>query len=163
MKRWILIGAALLFVFGSWGYTYQSASKVWNKEDKTVAQHGVFGDSFGSINALFSGLAFLGVVVALVIQSGESKRQQQEFLLQSKISASAAIIEAEKTLAEYYTQAIQNNAPSPVPAEPRVTWADFLQKSRERVLEMSKELVQLHKQLKEVQAEPAAKPEPAHA
>jgi hypothetical protein len=38
-------------------------------------QRGQFGDLFGSINALFSGLAFAGVVVALILQNEELRRQ----------------------------------------------------------------------------------------
>jgi hypothetical protein len=36
-----------------------------------VATRGQFGDIFGSVNALFSGLAVAGVIVAILIQRGQ--------------------------------------------------------------------------------------------
>jgi hypothetical protein len=39
---------------------------------------GLFGDSFGAINALFSGLAFAGVIVAIMLQREELRLQRQE-------------------------------------------------------------------------------------
>lgn len=43
---------------------------------------GVFGDQFGSINALFSGLAFAGVIVSLFFQKHEIRLQREELTLQ---------------------------------------------------------------------------------
>lgn len=39
---------------------------------------GVKGDSFGAVNALFSGFALAGVVIAIMLQSEELKLQRQE-------------------------------------------------------------------------------------
>ena len=39
---------------------------------------GLFGDAFGSVNALFSGLALAGVIVALMMQQDELKLQRSE-------------------------------------------------------------------------------------
>ena len=47
--------------------------------------HGTFGDLFGAINALFSGLAFLGVIVAILLQKEELKEQRKE-IIQSRIA-----------------------------------------------------------------------------
>lgn len=44
--------------------------------DKSMA--GIFGDSFGFANALFSGLAFAGVIITLFRQGTELKLQQEE-------------------------------------------------------------------------------------
>ena len=38
---------------------------------------GVFGDSFGGINSLFSGLAFAGIIITILIQSEELKLQRE--------------------------------------------------------------------------------------
>lgn len=43
-----------------------------------IAHRGQFGDLFGSINALFSGLAFAGVIVAILLQREELKLQREE-------------------------------------------------------------------------------------
>ncbi len=40
--------------------------------------HGTFGDLFGAINALFSGLAFLGVIIAIILQKKELEEQRKE-------------------------------------------------------------------------------------
>jgi hypothetical protein len=39
---------------------------------------GAFGDMFGAVNALFSGLAFAGVVYAILLQRNELELQRQE-------------------------------------------------------------------------------------
>jgi len=44
---------------------------------------GPFGDMFGAVNALFSGLAFAGVIVAILMQQEELKIQRKE-LTQSR-------------------------------------------------------------------------------
>jgi hypothetical protein len=43
---------------------------------------GTFGDTFGALNALFSGLAFTGVIVTILIQRTELKNQRIELQLQ---------------------------------------------------------------------------------
>ncbi len=48
----------------------------------TWVLRGQFGDSFGAINALFSGLAFAGVIIALVFQRRELVLQRTELRLQ---------------------------------------------------------------------------------
>jgi hypothetical protein len=67
----------------------------WYKE------RGTFGDMFGALNALFSGLAFLGVILAIVLQYEELKEQRQE-IRQSRIAheATAKSLEAQLRNAE---------------------------------------------------------------
>lgn len=43
---------------------------------------GTFGDTFGALNALFSGLALAGVIVTILIQRTELKNQRVELSLQ---------------------------------------------------------------------------------
>ena len=43
---------------------------------------GQFGDLFGSINALFSGLAFVGLIYAILLQQNELSLQRKELQLQ---------------------------------------------------------------------------------
>lgn len=42
-----------------------------------IAERGQFGDSFGAVNALFSGLAFGGVICAILLQKRELKLQRK--------------------------------------------------------------------------------------
>ncbi|QEG39384.1 putative phage abortive infection protein [Roseimaritima ulvae] len=51
---------------------------IWLATGKEPATAGEFGDMFGASNALFSGLAFLGVVVAILLQSQELALQREE-------------------------------------------------------------------------------------
>lgn len=44
----------------------------------SLDRRGLFGDSFGAINALFAGLAFAGVILALIYQRKELGVQQEE-------------------------------------------------------------------------------------
>lgn len=43
---------------------------------------GTFGDTFGALNSLFSGLAFAGVIVTILIQKSELENQRTELQLQ---------------------------------------------------------------------------------
>lgn len=45
---------------------------------KDLPDRGTFGDMFGAVNALFSGLAFVGVIFAILLQSNELKLQRKE-------------------------------------------------------------------------------------
>lgn len=47
----------------------------------TSDKHGQFGDMFGMTNAIFSGLAFLGVICAIILQSQELAAQREELKL----------------------------------------------------------------------------------
>ncbi len=47
-----------------------------NKE--TLSQLGTIGDAFGALNTLFSGLAFAGIIVSIVLQSRELKDTRRE-------------------------------------------------------------------------------------
>ena len=56
----IVFGVAVYRMFGSWG------------------ERGSFGDMFGAVNTLFSGLALAGVVYAILLQRRELALQREE-------------------------------------------------------------------------------------
>ena len=62
----ILCGFIIFFSFDTWG------------------ERGSFGDMFGSINALFSGLALAGVIYAILLQRKELSLQREELKLTRK-------------------------------------------------------------------------------
>lgn len=77
---WITITCSLIIIVGFW---------LWNY---FYAFQGEFGDKFGVINSLFSGLAFAGIIITILLQSRELKLQREEleetrvvFKKQSKI------------------------------------------------------------------------------
>ncbi len=55
------------------------------------ASRGQFGDVFGAVNALFSGLAFAGLIFAILLQREDLELQRQELTLtRQELSRSAA-------------------------------------------------------------------------
>jgi hypothetical protein len=54
-----------------------AVSKKWAVSNEWAVR-GQIGDSFGAVNALFSGLAFVGVLYAIVLQRFEIAHQQAE-------------------------------------------------------------------------------------
>ncbi len=58
----------------------------------SIEKAGQFGDSFGVITGLFSGLAFSGVLVTLYLQREEMKRSVQEHSQNTKLTALAALL-----------------------------------------------------------------------
>lgn len=71
-KLTIISVFAILFVIICWLYTYQ------NLKDQDPTIRGTFGDMFGGVNALFSGLAFCGIIITILLQSSELKLQREE-------------------------------------------------------------------------------------
>lgn len=52
-----------------------------NHASKALEAKGQFGDSFGMVNSLFSGLAFAGIIFTIILQRKELKLQRQELEL----------------------------------------------------------------------------------
>ena len=74
----------------------------------TWTERGTIGDSFGMTNALFSGLAFAGVVYAILLQRQELALQREELqLTRQELSKSAA---AQQETADTQRQLAQLNA-----------------------------------------------------
>jgi hypothetical protein len=67
----LLVG---LLVCGLWFYT-KITLQVLDPSDR-----GTFADMFGSVNALFSGLAFAGVIYAILLQREELGLQREELI-----------------------------------------------------------------------------------
>ncbi len=53
---------------------------LWSAEDDI----GKFGDVFGAVNSLFSGLAFAGIIISILMQSRDLQMQNKQLSLQSK-------------------------------------------------------------------------------
>jgi hypothetical protein len=90
----------------------------WPISELSISKSGVFGDSFGALTSLFSGLAFSGMIVTILLQRDELELQRKEIALnreQFERSASAqersARLSALSTLlAEYKDQLDRNDA-----------------------------------------------------
>lgn len=68
------------------------------------AERGVFGDQFGAVNALFSGLAFAGVIYAISLQRHEVR------MLHEELERSKEILEKQQELADVQIAAQRHQA-----------------------------------------------------
>lgn len=75
----LLIGGVLLTVIG---YAALIIGLTWPITELSVEKSGVFGDSFGLLTSLFSGLAFAGLIITIVMQKNELALQREELKLQ---------------------------------------------------------------------------------
>ena len=73
-RLWIWIVVAIIGVLAAWGLSW------WliHKNIDCSTERGTFGDMFGAVNALFSGLAFAGLIATLLYQKEELKLQREE-------------------------------------------------------------------------------------
>ncbi len=70
-KRYPLL--ILIVIFILWGFSWFLISEIF-----PMTERGVFGDSYGAVNSLFSGLALFGVIYAILLQKIELKLQRKE-------------------------------------------------------------------------------------
>ncbi|MGJ7612580.1 MULTISPECIES: putative phage abortive infection protein [unclassified Variovorax] len=75
----VLVCTLIICVVLIWGASWFYAEHYVKSSDTKLltdeGARGVFGDQFGAVNALFSGLAFTGVIITLLLQRNEIKRQ----------------------------------------------------------------------------------------
>lgn len=75
---WILIGGVFSLVSL---YAGTIIYLTWPISQISVSASGVFGDSFGPLTSLFSGLAFAGLIITIIMQRDELSLQRQELNL----------------------------------------------------------------------------------
>ena len=71
---WIWIIVAIIGVIALWLLSWWGISEFIDEP----INRGTFGDMFGAVNALFSGLAFAGLIVTLLYQKEELQLQREE-------------------------------------------------------------------------------------
>ena len=76
-SRWLLlaVGLIVLILFVWWLLGWWLPQHYFGS---TVSERGARGDAFGGVSALFSGLAFSGVIVAILMQRQELALQRME-------------------------------------------------------------------------------------
>lgn len=77
----LLVGGV---VFAVSGYAAVLIGLAWPVSELSIDKSGVFGDSFGLLTSLFSGLAFAGLIITIVMQRDELAMQREELKLQRK-------------------------------------------------------------------------------
>jgi len=75
---WFLLTAVAVFLIQT-GYWYALTKRIALWPDRSA-----FGDMFGALNTAFSGLAFAGVIYAIVLQRRELQLQRRELILQRR-------------------------------------------------------------------------------
>lgn len=75
---WLLIGGVICTVII---YAGALIALTWPISEISISKSGVFGDSFGLLTSLFSGLAFAGLIITIVMQRDELALQRQELNL----------------------------------------------------------------------------------
>lgn len=90
MWFWVIIVA--LFMLSLWGANFLF---LYNLEPE---QRGTFGDMFGTVNALFSGFAFAGIIFTILLQKKELSSQREALLLQhEELKATRKEFQAQNT------------------------------------------------------------------
>ena len=69
---WPIIIFSILLVFSLWFWNY------YYLIDREESDRGTFGDMFGAVNAVFSGLAFAGIIISLYLQRIDLKSQKEQ-------------------------------------------------------------------------------------
>ena len=82
----------------------------WPINDFSIDKAGLFGDSFGVLNSLFSGLAFAGIIVTVLLQKEELKLQRKELARSSLAQDRTARLMALTELLANYKSNIKINS-----------------------------------------------------
>lgn len=80
-----VIGGIFLGVAAAWLGSYWIIQSAF----PDPAESGQVGDTFGAVNALFSGLAFAGVIIAIWLQRKDLELQREELRLQREEMAAS--------------------------------------------------------------------------
>ena len=103
-KKNILLAALVLVSFQV--IYYFVVFWTWGPKD-----HGLFGDMFGGLNSLFSGLAFLALVATLYMQSQELALQRNELRLQrEELKQNREALDRQRDQMEKSQQALSTQA-----------------------------------------------------
>lgn len=90
---WLISGASIYFYIDGW------------------RDRGTFGDMFGAINALFSGLAFAGIIFTILLQREELKLQRKELeLTRGELTRTASAQEASQEELSRQADTLQKTA-----------------------------------------------------
>lgn len=82
----------------------------WPITEITIEKAGVFGDSFGLLTSLFSGLAFYGIIITILLQREELQLQRIELARASEAQERSARLMALSDLLKDYKDNIKINA-----------------------------------------------------
>lgn len=102
----VVIGLFLFYQHLMFGFNYENLIAL-STEGK-----GQYGDSFGALNTLFTGLAFAGLIVTILLQRQELKAQHKEFVEMNGNHAKMLKLQAGAHLALVYQDVLDRNVQS---------------------------------------------------
>lgn len=86
---WLLFILAIIVLIALWYGSWMYIDTHIQSTNTTIATHemarGVFGDKFGAINSLFSSLAFVGIIFAIILQRRDLRQQRATIKDQSDL------------------------------------------------------------------------------
>lgn len=77
-KLWFLIPITIII-----GYGILLIIFIWPISEFSISKAGQFGDSFGILNSMFSGFAFISLVITIYLQQREMKDTKEEMFKQN--------------------------------------------------------------------------------
>lgn len=87
-------------------YWFHVAATIPKPIDKTVAQYGVYGDSFGQLTSIFTALGFGGLIITLLLQQRQIRAQEKVDERNRKKDEKARYEETLFRLLEIYRQTL---------------------------------------------------------
>jgi hypothetical protein len=92
------------------GYAVFLITISWPIEELSISSAGLYGDSFGVLNSLFSGFAFAGIIITILLQRDELRLQRLELERSSVAQESSARMAALSLLLADYKNSIASNS-----------------------------------------------------
>jgi hypothetical protein len=77
VKKVIIVGTVTVLTMVS-AYALALIWLTWPVSELSIAKSGTFGDSFGALNALFTGFGFMGLLVTIFLQREDLKLTREE-------------------------------------------------------------------------------------
>ena len=100
---------AFAFVIGLWLALLYLGISSTAFDFKCLTKLGTFGDSFGVLNTLFSGLAFLAIIISIKYQRDDLKLQREELAMQRKeITFQRKAIEIQAQEAQHQSEEMES-------------------------------------------------------
>lgn len=101
MLRFLILSFAIIFpLLAVGGYAVFLLCTTAPISTLSIEKAGQYGDSFGVVACLFSGLAFSGVLITLFLQREEIKRSELEHAQNKRLTALAALLGVYSELAD---------------------------------------------------------------
>lgn len=72
-----IIGIVIIWLLFPWALSHLAKWLEWNIQASDDPNFGTFGDTFGALNTLFSGLAFATLIITLILQRKELQLQRK--------------------------------------------------------------------------------------